>query len=98
MLKEGTCCSLASSAGSSGGEAPHGVLVFDCALDADRVGELVDLGCEGLGAGEAEHVIDAVRLAPVHDLRPTIVPSPRMVMRVVGWPARSRSAMPSTKR
>src|SRR3954468_22069108 len=25
------------------------------------------------GAGEAEDVIDAVRLAPVHDLRPTIV-------------------------
>ena len=36
------------------GEAAHGVLVFDCARDADRVGELLDLGRQGLGAGEAE--------------------------------------------
>src|SRR3954463_2911711 len=29
------------------GEATHGLLVFDGALDADRVGELVDLGRKG---------------------------------------------------
>src|SRR5829696_7264760 len=40
------------------------------------VGELVDLGRESLRAGEAEDVIDAVRLTPVHDLRPTIVSVP----------------------
>src|SRR5215204_3381295 len=40
------------------------------------VGELVDLRRESLRAGEAEDVIDAVRLTPVHDLRPTIVSVP----------------------
>lgn len=55
------------------GEAAHGVLVLDRALDADVVGDFLDLGSERLRAGEAEDVIDAVRLAPVHDLGPAIV-------------------------
>ena len=56
----------------NGGEAAH---CRPCPrrVDADVVGDCLDLGSERLRAGEAEDVIDAVRLAPVHDLGPAIV-------------------------
>ena len=43
------------------GEAADRVLVLDGALDADRIGDVLDLGGQRLGAGEAEDVVDAVR-------------------------------------
>jgi hypothetical protein len=69
--RDAGCDAALSRPGFSGvgglGEATHSVLVFDCARDADRVGELVDLGSQSLGAGEAEDLIDAVRFASVYD-------------------------------
>ena len=55
------------------GEAAHRVLVLDGALDADRIGDVLELVGQRLGAGEAEDIVDAVRLAEVHDLGPAIV-------------------------
>src|SRR3954469_21284152 len=45
----------------------------DLALRRGRGVRRGDAGAATVRAGEAEDVIDAVRLAPVHDLRPTIV-------------------------
>ncbi len=55
------------------GKAAHSVLVLDRALDAKGVGGLLHLPGKGLCAGEAEDVVDAVRLAPVHHLRSAVV-------------------------
>ena len=56
------------------GEAAHDVLVADCALGPHGVGRLVDFPGERLGSGKAEHVVDAVFLAPGHRLGPRVVP------------------------
>ena len=56
------------------GEAAHDVLVADCALGPHGVGRLVDFPGERFGSGKAEHVVDAVFLAPGHRLGPRVVP------------------------
>ena len=53
------------------GKAAHRILVVDGPRHPDRVGGVLDLGGERLGAGQAEDVSDAVVLATL--------PSPRAV-------------------
>ncbi len=55
------------------GEAAHDVLVAYGALGAHGVGRLVDFPGERLGSGKAEHVVEAVFLAPAHRLGPGVV-------------------------
>ena len=51
------------------GVAAHHGLARHRAFGSHRIADLVHLPGERLGAGEAEHVIDAVMLAPAHRLR-----------------------------
>ena len=55
------------------GIAAHHVLVARRALGADLVGRRLDLPRQGLRARQAEHVFEAVVLAPGHGLRPAIM-------------------------
>ena len=55
------------------GKAAHRILVVDGPRHPDRVGGVLDLGGERLGAGQAEDVGDPIILAPVHRLRPAVM-------------------------
>jgi hypothetical protein len=50
------------------GIAAHHRLVVDRSFGSNRVGRLVDLSGERLGAGQAKDVVDAVLLTPGHRL------------------------------
>ncbi len=55
------------------GEGADDLGVLERAPRAHGVCGLLDLGDQRLGTGEAKEIDDAVRLAPVHRLRPSIV-------------------------
>jgi hypothetical protein len=50
------------------GIAAHHRLVVDCSFGPTRVGDLVDLSSQRLGAGQAKDVVDAALLTPSHRL------------------------------
>ena len=50
------------------GEVAHPVSVVDGPRRGDGIGDLAQLGLKRLGSGQAEEIMDAVRLAEVHGL------------------------------
>ena len=72
------------------GEATDSRRAGQGALDPDGIGDVFDLGCQGLRAGDAEQIVEAVLVAEVHEFGPAVVtvapdgqtgPGPVAVMR-----------------
>ena len=54
-------------------QTAHDVLVFQSAFDANLVGLVIDFFRQRLRAGQAEHIVGAVLLAPCHRLGPSVM-------------------------